>query len=98
MKRIVRNKLAFLIATAVIAGTSFAAHAQWFETPADPGYPGYLKSFDTQKLAKTTERDTGHTATREDYAKYYQEMFDLLDRNHDGVLDESEWPAPHAAK
>lgn len=95
MNQSAKSKLVSIVGAALVAGASFAAHAQYYESTWDPSY---LKMFQTLKVMKSMDTDSDHKVTREEFNTYNAKMFDALDTNHDGVLDEKEWMKPLTAK
>jgi Ca2+-binding EF-hand superfamily protein len=75
---IICGALLAMCATASAANNSFATG----------GYARQLSKLDTMKMI---DANGDHMVTREEFDKYYSDLFDELDADHDGSLDQNEW-------
>ena len=51
----------------------------------------YHKQMATLEMMSKIDANGDHKVSKQEFDDYYSRMFDVLDRNHDGVLDAGEW-------
>jgi len=51
----------------------------------------YHKQMATLEMMGKIDANGDHKVSKQEFDDYYSRMFDVLDRNHDGVLDAGEW-------
>jgi len=53
--------------------------------------PAYEKSMRTMEMMNKLDANGDHMVSKEEGEAYFTKLFQTLDRNHDGVLDRTEW-------
>lgn len=53
--------------------------------------PAYQSQMQTLAFMDKLDANGDHKITHEEFDRYYNKLFDALDRNHDGQLDAKEW-------
>ncbi|MEP7042225.1 MAG: EF-hand domain-containing protein [Dokdonella sp.] len=51
----------------------------------------YEKNMRTMEMMNKLDANGDHMISKEEGEAYFSKLFDMLDRNHDGVLDHNEW-------
>ena len=73
-----------LLSTAVFSAPVFSA-----DTMLSTG--GYSREMHKIEMMKMIDANGDHMVSQEEYTKYYENLFDELDKDHDGSLDGKEW-------
>lgn len=80
-----------LLAKTVIASMG-AALALSVSSVAFAGHPaGYPNAFHDLKYMAMVDTDGNHEVTKEEFMAFHEKMFDQMDKNHDGKIDQAEW-------
>lgn len=53
--------------------------------------PAYEKNMRTMEMMSKLDANGDHMVSKEEGEAYFTKLFKTLDRNHDGVLDRTEW-------
>jgi len=53
--------------------------------------PAYEKNMRTMEMMNKLDANGDHTVSKAEGEAYFTKLFQTLDRNHDGVLDRTEW-------
>ena len=83
MKFIKQIAIASAAAAALVASPAFAGL-----NDAELSYISFLKDL---KMMQMVDKNADHKVTKKEFMKFSEEMFQKLDTNHDGVVDEKEW-------
>lgn len=84
----VKSKLAVsAIGAMLMAGLAAPAAAEFGFTT------NYARGLQDMKMMKMMDADANHKVTREEFMKHQEAMFDKMDKNRDGTIDEEEWKA-----
>lgn len=59
---------------------------------------GYAREFQTMGMMKILDADGNHMVTEAEFNQYHTAVFNGLDRNQDGRLDQSEWTGTQSEK
>lgn len=81
-----QSKKLTLVAMSLVASISTVAFAQ-------PGLEsgGYARELQTKEMMEMLDANGDSMVTKEEFNNYYNKVFDILDKNKDGHLDEKEW-------
>jgi hypothetical protein len=52
---------------------------------------GYARGLQRLETMAMMDVDRDHKVTREEFMKFHETLFDRMDGNHDGVIDQGEW-------
>lgn len=80
--------------TAIVVGVLLSlAGFSTVAVSADPmlGTGGYNRELHTMGMMKMLDANGDHMVSTEEFNKYYGNIFDELDTNHDGSIDAKEW-------
>lgn len=81
-----QSKKLTLAAISLVASISTVAIAQ---PDLDTG--GYARELQTKEMMEMLDANGNSMVTKEEFNNYYNKVFDILDKNKDGHLDEKEW-------
>jgi len=76
-----------LFASAAVAAVA-SLPASAGQDDRELSYISFLKDL---KMMQMYDRNADHRVTRTEFMKFSEDTFRKLDRNHDGVVDETEW-------
>ena len=76
--------------TAIAIGVALAAFSTVASADAMIGSGGYSK-LHTMEMMKMIDADGNHMVTKDEFTKYYGDIFDALDTDKDGSIDAKEW-------
>jgi Ca2+-binding EF-hand superfamily protein len=76
-----------IIASMMLTAAAFSAPA----FSADIGSGGYARELHKMEMMKMIDANGDHMVSSEEFTKYYETIFDELDKDHDGSLDAKEW-------
>jgi Ca2+-binding EF-hand superfamily protein len=74
-----------------------APRASAYEEMPTGGPPAQYTQFLKMKAMQVMDSGKKGTVTKEEFMKFHEEMFDRMDKNHDGKLSPEEWLG-HAPK
>lgn len=83
MKYVKQIVIATAASAALFAAPSFAG-----QEDNELSYIAFLKDL---KMMNMFDRNADHKVTKKEFMKFSEDMFRKLDKNHDGVVDETEW-------
>lgn len=81
-----QSKKLTLVAISLVASISTVAFAQ-----PDLESGGYARELQTKEMMEMLDANGDSMVTKEEFNNYYNKVFDILDKNKDGHLDEKEW-------
>jgi len=73
-----------LLSTAAFSAPAFSA-----DTMLSTG--GYSREMHKMDMMKMIDANGDHMVSQDEYTKYYENLFDELDKDHDGSVDAKEW-------
>lgn len=80
------SKSLVLVVLSMLASIASAAYAQ-----PDIGNGGYNQELQTMEMMEMLDADGNHMVTKEEFNKYYNELFDTINKDKDDSLDTKEW-------
>lgn len=96
---IIRNRNACGRAVACLSLLAAPMLASAIDSPFDAiATPAYQKSMRTQAMMDKIDANGDHMVSRAEGEAYFGKLFDILDKNHDGSLDRTEWVGAETSK
>jgi hypothetical protein len=71
----------------ILSGPAAAGNEAFWDTE-------FLKGLQRMKVMKMMDTNQDHKLTREEFMSAQGRLFDTMDRNQDGSIDEGEWMLP----
>lgn len=80
------SKKPVLFALSMLASAALVAHAE-----PEFSMGGYNTQLQTMEMMGMVDANNDHMVSKEEFNKYYNELFDILNNDKNNFLDEKEW-------
>jgi hypothetical protein len=80
-----------IVITAIAAASVVTFSTTSFAADSMVGTGGYATQMRNMETMKMIDANGDHMVSQDEFTKYYTDLFNMLDKDHDGSVDMNEW-------